>query len=132
MTTEQVMTWLSLVVTRSSSSYEGCYWLRPISHQTVLADDEERIQHCVQGLLWQQRVDMGSINVGGKRCGNKTHDVKDIGFVCKEVEEQLETVRQDNRMLAEVFKTAYTICSGSKGSTMGIITVGDNGYINGC
>jgi len=37
MTTEQVMTWLSLVVTRSSSSYEGCYWLRPISHRTVLA-----------------------------------------------------------------------------------------------
>ena len=35
--TEQVMTWLSLVVTRSSSSYEGCYWLRPISHRTVLA-----------------------------------------------------------------------------------------------
>ena len=37
MTTEQVMTWLSLVVTRSSSSYEGWYWLRPISHRTVLA-----------------------------------------------------------------------------------------------
>jgi hypothetical protein len=37
MTTEQVMTWLSLVVTRSSSSYEGWLWLRPIARRTVLA-----------------------------------------------------------------------------------------------
>ena len=86
----------------------------------------ERIQHFVQGLLWT----MDSINVGGKRCGNKTHDVKDIGSVVKEVEEQLETVRQDNRILAEVFKTTYEVLFGSKGSTMGIITVGDKGYIN--
>ena len=35
--TEQVMTWLSLVVTRSSISYEGCYWRRQISHRTVPA-----------------------------------------------------------------------------------------------
>jgi len=73
---------------------------------------------------------MGNITVGGKGCGNKTHDMKDIRSMIKEVEEQLETVCQDNMILEEVFKTVYKVCSGSNRSTMGSITVGDNGYIN--